>query len=274
MPSIKGHLSGLLPQRVRTWVWCLTDSDYRGRHLALRRRIRAHRKALRVAWPAIWEQTGGVVAGGPFAGLRYIRSWRGASFTQKVLGTYEKELWPAVETICRHGYRTVIDVGAAEGYYVCGLAKRLPQARVKAFEADESWHGATRQIAALNGLADRIALSGLCTVESLRQALSGAGECLVVCDAEGAEFHLLDPERVPELRGADVLVEVHPGTVPNPSDVLGGSFAPTHAVEVIETVPRTVDDLPAAVELKKDLALEAMDEGRGLSMCWLWLRRK
>ncbi len=274
MPSVKTRLSGLLPQRLRSWLWCLTDGEYRGHYLALRRRVRAHRKALRVAWPAIWAQTGGVVAGGPFAGLHYIRSWRGAAFAQKLLGTYEKELWPAVEAICQHDYRTVIDIGAAEGYYVCGLAQRLPGARVKAFEADESWHGATRQIAALNGLDGRIELFGLCTVESLRQALAGAGECLVVCDAEGAEFELLDPERVPELRGADLLVEVHPEAVPDLSAILAGRFAATHSAEAIATVARSMDDLPRGVVLERDVALEAMDEGRGRPMSWLWMRRK
>ena len=81
--------------------------------------------------------TGGLVAGGPFKGLRYVDSAMGSTLGPKLLGTYEKELNHIVERIIARAYGTVVNIGAGEGYYAVGLATRMPDSRIICFEAFE-----------------------------------------------------------------------------------------------------------------------------------------
>jgi hypothetical protein len=263
-----------LPNRLKLWIWFATDSSWRRQYRAEQRAIRSRQRARRLAIQHISSQTNNVVASGPFAGMKYIPSWGHTHFTQKLLGTYEKELAGIVEEICERRYQLVIDVGAAEGYYACGLMRRMPDARMKAFELQEQLHPALRRIAAENALERRLELFGACTQEALRRELDDSERCLVVCDVDGVEIELLDPAVVPQLLKADLLVEVHDGIRPNVSGILTDRFRSTHVVEFIAQVPRGLDDLPAAIRLDPELALKSMDEGRGAENDWLWMRSK
>src|SRR5262249_46123396 len=75
---------------------------------------------------------GGVVAG-PFAGTKLLLSPVSARLLPSyLLGTAELELHGAIEELVERSYRTVLNLGAADGYYAVGLARRLPSARVVA----------------------------------------------------------------------------------------------------------------------------------------------
>jgi hypothetical protein len=174
------------------------------------------------------------VLAGPFAGMRY--PW---SFVPRMLisgpyqvGSFELELHPAVERILASGPATVVNVGSAEGYYAAGMAIRLPAARVVAFELDPGLRSASARLARLNLVAERIELRGLCTVAELA-ALDPAGPVAVIMDCEGAESELADPERVPWLRRASLLVELHPAIDPGVRARLEQRFAAGHELELI-----------------------------------------
>jgi hypothetical protein len=268
---LKRSFGRMLPNRARPLVWWLTSGDYRSRSLALRRRIAERRNAQKLATPAIWSTFGGKVATGPFQSMRYLKSWRGTFFTQKLLGTYELELRDVIETFCTTRYDTVIDIGAAEGYYACGLAFRMPDTRVLAFEAQTTYHAALRRMSAQNGIADRIDIRGSCSQADLDDALRELGRTLLICDAEGAELDLLDPEQLPALRFADMLVEVHEEERPGVTQQLEARFSPTHTIQRIEQRPRSMHDLPDGITFDPQVALSAMDEARGRSGDWLCL---
>ena len=59
------------------------------------------------------------------------------------------------------GHSTVLNIGCAEGYYAVGLARRMPQARVLAFDINRTAQDTCRALAAKNGVADRVQVSGL-----------------------------------------------------------------------------------------------------------------
>src|SRR4051812_22623153 len=80
----------------------------------------------------------GWVLSGPFEGMHYSDRSVGSAFFPKVLGTYERELHERIRACFQMGVRTVIDVGAAEGYYAVGLAMRIPGVQVVAFETEEA----------------------------------------------------------------------------------------------------------------------------------------
>lgn len=215
------------------------------------------------------------VLSGPFRGLRYVPEAVGSVHAPKLLGTYEAELRPQVEALITRAPDVVVNIGAGEGYYAVGLARRLPQARILAYEAEARGRDLIGRVAALNGVAPQIDVRGLCALDDLIASLRGAKNPVVVIDAEGAEDLLLDPVKIPDLARAAILVEVHDFILPAIGDTLLRRFAVTHRHEEIWTVPRTARDLPGFTRLAafspwKGQAVHAMDEQRPGRMRWFW----
>jgi hypothetical protein len=221
------------------------------------------------------------VVAGPFRGMRIALSPLSKQhLLGYILGSQECELRAVIDRILDRGYRRVINVGAADGYYAVGLALRLPAARVEAFETLPEFHPQIERSARLNGVIDRIALNGRCDAIDLSQSLRRAGrKPLVLMDIEGGEKGLLDPQAVPELRQADILVETHDAFVPEVTDTLIERFWQTHDVECYTAQPRIAADFPAdflsAFRRRfPRLAVDLMDERRTGIQRWLFLTAK
>ncbi len=183
-------------------------------------------------------------------------------------------MWAIVEDICGRDYDAVLDIGAAEGYYACGLAFRLRRAKVIAFEAQQQLHPVLYGIASSNGLVDRLSLHGPCDRVSLNLAIAGHRRVLVVCDVDGFEYDLIDPAEIPSLLRADLLIEVHDGIRPGVTEAIRSRFAATHVITHVVQRQRTPPDLPRSISMDEALAVNAMDEGRGDGNDWLWLEVK
>jgi hypothetical protein len=262
--SIRSLVAGFVPRALRERVWAVTDTEYRRRRRELRDlRARQRRAAILIA-----RQTGGLVATGPFAGMKYPTDGR---YPQKLLGTYELELHDVLRSTGARNLQRVVDIGAAEGYYVCGCARLFPTANVIAFEANTAMHSVIGELAALNGITNRLEVRGVCTRQELSSALDGS-RVLVICDAEGAEADLLRPDQLPGLRYADLLVEAHDLIVPGITEELVRRFAGTHDVDVLTSRERTASDFPAGIDLVRELILPSMEESRGGVMKWVWAR--
>jgi hypothetical protein len=197
-----------------------------------------------------------------------------------LLGSQELELRDAIEQAVAGNYRTVINVGAADGYYTIGFAMRLPQARVEAFEALDELHPVITRTARVNGVENRIGIHGLCTAERLAEQLeAAAGPTLVVMDIEGGEAELLDPAAVPQLAHADILVETHDAFVAGVTETLMDRFGAMHDITCYSARPRTLNDFPPGFlpwfrRLFPHLAIELMNERRTGLQRWLLLSAK
>ncbi len=97
---------------------------------------------------------GVVVQGGPFRGMTYLAASSESCHIPKLLGCYEIELHPAIERAAARSYARVLNIGSAEGYYAIGLARRLPGARVGAFDADAVAQKACRSLAAMHVIVE------------------------------------------------------------------------------------------------------------------------
>jgi hypothetical protein len=221
------------------------------------------------------RRTGGRVRAGPFAGMRYIDASVGSCFIPKLLGTYERELACKIEWICRRQPKLFIDIGAAEGYYAIGLALRIAQAQVVAFEQDEKGQIALAAMAQLNGVADRLTVRGRCEPEDLAAALEGNPAAVVICDVEGYEQALLDPAKVAGLVDAILLVETHEFLRPGVTDALCSRFARSHDIERIWQEPRDRAEFPwrtlGTMLLPVSYLDWAVSEWRPERMSWLWM---
>src|SRR5262245_23148239 len=91
-------------------------------------------------------RTNCTVASGPFQGMRYLRFSHASAYIPKLLGIYERELAPCIKRAVEQRPRLVVDLGAAEGYYAIGMARRLPCAQVLAFETVAESRDAVREM--------------------------------------------------------------------------------------------------------------------------------
>lgn len=211
------------------------------------------------------------VTAGPFAGLRYP-DWglTGVDlYAPKVLGSYERELHAAVEAAIADQPPAVVVIGSAEGYYAVGLARRLPGARVLSYDTNPDRGRHVGEIAALNEVAVE-AHAEECTHETLRDVL--VPRALIVCDCDGCEDVVLDPQAVPALRECSLIVEAHDLLKPGITDRLRAAFDPTHDIEVVPTRQRFVDDHPELGDIPLVTRQLAISEFRGAPMWWLVLR--
>jgi predicted O-methyltransferase YrrM len=214
------------------------------------------------------------IQAGPFAGLVYPPEIieRDGQFVPKLVGSYELEIQPFIREICRRSYSQVINIGAAEGYYAVGLAQHLPGAVVLAYECEPESRAVCEQLAAMNGVKERVLMRGLCDRDALIDALHSGDTsqpALVVCDCEGGELELLDPAIVPGLATADLLIELHDIIAPGITRTIAARFAPTHRLEFVRSVDRDPDVYPALHSLSPDDRAFLISEHRKGPMEWV-----
>lgn len=206
---------------------------------------------------------------GPFDGTRYLQFASGSGLLPKLLGAYEMELHGAVRESLARGYDRVLNVGCGEGYYAVGYARALPGASVQAWDSDPLARQRLRALARLNGVADRIAVGGTCSHRDLAAGITG--RTLVVCDCEGCEKELLDPARLPGLRSADLLVEMHDFVDPAISPALLERFQASHDIRVVDASGRSAFPAEILGPLDGDQRHLALWEGRPERMQWAWM---
>jgi hypothetical protein len=154
----------------------------------------------------------------------------------KLLGTYECEIHPCLEEVLAQHWDNVVVLGAAEGYYAVGIARRLQNTHITSYDLSEFAQSELRRIAQMNGVASRITVRGGCGVADL--AALQPGRTFLLVDVEGAEMELIQPGKLPALGQATLLVELHPHLAPGSVEALLARLEPTHELRVIPPIPR------------------------------------
>jgi hypothetical protein len=267
--QFKGLLEKFAPGTLDVYRSINNRRHFRRRFKALHQKTRS----------ALFKDGDIAVLSGPFKGMRYFDEVVWGPITPKWLGSYEVELAAIIETIVARAYEVIVDVGCAEGYYAVGLAYRNHHARVHAYDADFISRRQTRRLAALNGLKDRVLVSGYCTAADLERHAGRHG--LLVCDIEGFERSLLDPVSCPSLKGFDILVEVHEGAWSKSTlDLLKDRFAASHDVLSVTATDRKdwIRQQPGVSDLLtrsgSEHLFDALNEHRTPEQKWLWLQAK
>ncbi len=202
--------------------------------------------------PGVWvsrrvaDEFGLTVRSGPLAGLQFVEGAVVApdvadSLPAKLIGCYEQELHASLERLLELGLSTIVNVGAAEGYYAVGLALRAPGARVYAFETNAARRKMCREMASANGVDSRLEIAAKCDPAWLA-ALEE--DCLVLVDCEGCEVDLLGPEQAAGLSGSALIVELHDFIDVRSSRSIVQCFSSTHEVERVASTPRYSGDFP------------------------------
>jgi hypothetical protein len=233
-----------------------------------------------IAHLAVVSRSGLQVMKGPFKGMKYVSDAHGSCLPPKLLGCYERELYPVFETYRAKPLDLVIDIGAAEGYYAVGVVFAGIAQRSVAYEAMPEGAKLLGEVARRNGVEDRVGVKGFCRPEDLQGELKAADSrrTLVIVDAEGAEDVLLDPVRVPLIKNVSILVELHDFLVPGVTDRVFERFEPTHTIARFDQQERTIDENLCQTWLVRKLPakypLEILSEKRPTLMHWFWMQPK
>ncbi|MFK7906765.1 MAG: hypothetical protein AB8B69_16655 [Chitinophagales bacterium] len=149
------------------------------------------------------------VQNGPFKGLQYPSlSAVGSALYPKLIGSYEQEIHNEVNELCDTDYVEVVNIGCAEGYYAVGMARRMPNTKIYAYDISEKARNLCQQMATLNGVGGRVLIGGEYTASDLAKR-KFEGKALIVCDCEGAEKDILTSENMGNLKDCDFLIETH-----------------------------------------------------------------
>lgn len=200
----------------------------------------------------------------------------GSSIFPKLSGTYESELTDEFLKLEKNNYSCIIDVGCAEGFYAVGLAQRFKEAKIYAFDINETAQLLCKKMAVLNNVSDRVEVRKQCTAKSLKSLLHGQ-RSLIICDCEGYERHLFTEEFIASLKNSDMIIELHPMHEKDVKQYLYQLFANTHAINYTASYDdnRKIFELPAVYSsLSKIDKIKIVQEGGTFSMDWMIAKAK
>ena len=220
------------------------------------------------------QQNGTVVMQGPLQGLDFLPQSAEGCHIAKLLGCYEQPLQPFIEEAINAQYPIILNIGCAEGYYAVGMAQRMPNTKVLAFDLNPTAQTTCAELAAKNGVVDRVQVGALFKPEDF--AAYAGQRVLVLCDIEGAEGELLNPQAAPAMAGMDMIVESHECLKPGITQALMERFKATHHITcVTDDGQRQLKNPPAwFVNLAHLDQLLATWEWRSGPTPWLVMRAK
>jgi len=212
----------------------------------------------------------GKVLSGPFKGLIMKQKF---PTKPMLLGVWEKELsfiWDSLEKL-----EYIIDVGAAEGFYAVGLARKYPSKKIIAFEMNPSAKNLLEKTVKNNSV-NNLEIFGKCEYEDLTKICNKLQNSFIIMDCEGHEIELLKISEPSIFQKAHILVELHEMYADGCTNILKSRFAKTHQVSEIQGQHRSLSDWPTQLSFlrflfPKYLLLLFMDEGRPYPMNWLYM---
>ena len=213
---------------------------------------------------------GNRVLHGPFAGMTLSPETRREHLGPFLLGTYESELYPIWRSIFERKFSLFIDVGAKFGFYAVGLAKQYLGSKVIAFDTDPWARKATREMSIANGV--EVEVGSFCSPEWLQSHLPE--NSFIFSDCEGYEAVLFGSGKVPNLKSATMLIEIHEELSPGVTELLGQQFARSHEITMVSSRPNQADAVPELELLSEAEREMATNEYRPAGQAWMFLSKK
>ncbi len=214
-----------------------------------------------------------IVQGGPFKNMQYVDSAIGSNYVHKLIGSYEAVLHPYIKQISTQDFDTILDIGSAEGYYVIGLGRMFPNAKLIGFELEEAGRKLTQEMYVKNSLTNVINLHGEATARNIKPFVTD--KTLLVCDCEGAELDILDPDQCLELLLVKyAIIELHDDFRPGIKEKLTQRFEATHRVVIVSFKMANPDDYPYLASMKNKTEQYELLRERGIQdQEWMILER-
>jgi hypothetical protein len=206
------------------------------------------------------------IAAGPFRGMSYSVQVKWGNPGNMFIGTYEKELTPYIEQI-EIASEVIFDIGASEGYYAVGLARRYPECQVLAWETNEESQKYLLENACRNGVENRLVILSKCTESDLCEYLTRYAPRLTIVDIEGAELTLCSERCIERSLHTIWIIECHSEIIVS---VLTRRLEATHSVTVVRNENRTPRDIMVDLPfLLPNDHWRLLNEGRPFPTPWI-----
>jgi hypothetical protein len=171
-----------------------------------------HRRRINLS-NILFEQFRGTVAYGPFKGFQLGDkfTWGKADAGSMIFGFYEKEVLDFLVSVPAT-HKTLIDLGAADGYYSVGCLVNNLFEFTYCYEISELSRENIKYCSELNNVSKRIAINGMATADFYMQLIEqkvDLSKCFLLCDIEGGEFDVFNEKTFEAFKGAVILIEIH-----------------------------------------------------------------
>jgi ribosomal protein L11 methylase PrmA len=215
---------------------------------------------------------GSIVLRGPFKGMKYASLDAGGSrLLTKILGSYEDELHEIIYSIVNNDYTEIIDVGCAEGYYAVGLALKMRNCKIHAYDTDKRAIEFCKEMAKKNNVVEKFSFGDFCSAQTLAN-FKFSGKAFIISDCEGYEVELFAKENAGNLKNCDILIEVHNLIHPDARKYLEDLFKDTHVTRIIKSRLKQVDDYEELKSIDKEYYNDIILTERDARMEWLFLK--
>lgn len=176
------------------------------------------------------------VQNGPFKGMLYPHSKSiGSSFFPKILGSYESELHEIIKKITETNYKSIVDIGCAEGYYAVGLAMKLKSTEIYAYDTNPEAIKLCKEMCKINNVnLERFNFGHKCTPDTLKSLK--LKNSLIICDCEGYEKEIFDQKFIESIKENDFLIETHDCIDINISTQIYKVLKETHKIKIVQSI--------------------------------------
>lgn len=209
---------------------------------------------------------GGLVRPSPWSGTQY--------WPAQVAGAYEHVVLEFISSL--GPLDTVIDLGAAEGFYALNLRSTDMAKKVIAFDSDPAAVEILDAAAKKHNIAN-FELGGRATSSEVKNLVlrEVRGNNLLISDIEGAEFELFTEDVILALTYWCVIIELHEFGDTEASKGLKQKFIPTHDVKMAVGGELKIQNLQNLFPQFTQLEIANLaHEGRTSNQTWLIARPK
>ena len=231
------------------------------------------------AWEILLKKYNYTVAHGAFKGMKLNKKlwWSKNDRITQTLGIYEEHILKKITHFAKSGTSTLIDVGAADGYFAVGMAYSNICQKVYAFEIEKEGRDRLLENANANKCNNKIKVFGKADVESISKIIKGEDKVIVLIDIEGGEYELFNEDMLTVLRGNYVICELHPWMVDGGDSLqikLLSKASEQFNVELIKRDTYRPNMFSEFDNLSDEERLIAVGEGREKNMQWMVLTPK
>lgn len=163
----------------------------------------------------IYNLFNGVVFQGPFKNLKLnIKNlWSCSDLGSMILGYYEMEVLKIFASLKNNQYKNFINIGAADGYYVCGAFLSNKFKKIVCYEQNIQRRNNINKNLRLNNfknIQNIVTIFSSFTKNSLaRLNKNFLKDSLVLIDIEGSKFKYLQEETLLCFTNSTLIIEIH-----------------------------------------------------------------